>query len=162
MTTLRRRALLAVIVAVVVLTAAGTILWIAAILRPAPQIPPAPVVAERIEGGVLVLTVAPSGGDPIDTIGATVRSIGRTIASGRMPAADHAVAIAFEAKSPALRLVFDRGILVAGVISGQSPDHLLGLAGAGTRWPDPRAAADYCGRMETVRGTFCKHVRGDG
>lgn len=158
MTPLAKRALIAIAIVVGALTALGTVLWIVAIAQPAPQIAPARVVSSRFVDGRLVLTLDLAGGDAMDRLGAATQAIGLAMATGRSPVPGRIALVELDSASPSLRLIFDAGILTAGAASSQTPDHLLGLAGAGSRWPDPRSAYAYCGRMETMRGDFCTHV----
>jgi hypothetical protein len=158
----RRRLTLVALIVVIAIAAAGTLLWIAGVLRPVPRFEPGVVVASVRRGGALDLTVDVSGPAPIDRAGETVRQVARAIASGRM---SERLTIMFDFRTgtaPLMRLVYDPGVIAAGAVFAGSGDHMLGLAGAGSRWParsDPRVAA-YCGRMETLAEPFCKRVTG--
>lgn len=162
----RRFLLFAVAALVAVLTVAGTALWIVHYARPAPAVAPAPVRASRFSGGTLVLVVeAGPASHAIDRAAATIADLARAIASGRTGTAAPVslVDVAVESGGrPLMRLLYTGGVLASGAVAGETPDHLLGLAGAGSRRPpstDPAARA-YCNRFDTATGAFCKTVAG--
>ena len=159
---MRGRATLAALIAVIALAAVGTVLWITGILRPPPVIAPGAIVAVARPGGTLDLTVDVSGAVPMDRAGETVRQVARSIAGGRLSAPSLVLFDVRAAGAPLMRLAYDPGVLASGAVSGGTGDHMLGLAGLGSRLPartDARLVA-YCGRMETMTGAFCKRTRG--
>ncbi len=159
---MRRSVALAALIVVIAIAAAGTVLWITGILRPAPEVAPGVVRSATRRNGALDLIVDVGGARPVDRAGETVRRMARTIATGGLPGLTLVTFDIRAAAMPLMRLAYDPGVLASGAVSGGSGDHMLGLAGAGSRWPtrqDPRVA-DYCGRMETMTQPFCKHVTG--
>ncbi len=159
---MRSRATLVVLIVVIALAGVGTVLWITGILRPAPPIAPGVVRAVSRPAGVLDLTVDVSGVVPIDRAGETVRQVARSIARGALSAPPLVLFDFRAAGAPLMRLAYDPGVLASGAVSGGTGDHMLGLAGLGSRLPvrnDARLVA-YCGRMETMTGAFCKRTRG--
>lgn len=156
---MRRRLTLAALILMIALAAAGTVLWITGILRPAPSVAPGVIRSALREGGTLALIVDAPDAAPIDGAGETVRAVARAVAGGRVSAR----LLVFDVRThagPLMRLVYDPGILAAGAVSGGTGDHMLGLAGAGSRWPQRAepAVERYCARMKTATQPFCERV----